>query len=170
MQTAADRIDPNAITPEGHERLRSELRFLTEHRRDEVASWLRECREDGGAPGSNAGLAQALEEHDRLEARIAELEATLAKARVVDPAGDGSACVGSRVRLRAPGTTAVAYQLVGPLEADARRGTVSVSSPVGRALLGCRAGDTVSVDTPGGVRSIELLAVDAPDASARAAA
>lgn len=166
VDIAAHRGDSYAITPEGFARLDAELRLLTMHRRAEVSVWLREARADGD---ESADLAQALTEHDRLEARIAELESVLTASRVVDPPSDGTAGIGTRVLVRSDGSRTVEFELVGEPEADARLGRLSVASPVGSALLGRVPGDRIEVQTPGGLRRFELLSVSVPGALQEAA-
>lgn len=159
VDTAAHRGDPYAITAEGFARLDAELRLLTMHRRSEVDAWLREARADGD---DSTDLVQAQVEHDRLEARIAELESVLTVSRVVDPPDDGTAGIGTRVLVRTDGSRTVEFELVGEPEADARLGRLSVASPVGSALVGRVPGDQVEVQTPGGLRRLELLSVSSP--------
>jgi transcription elongation factor GreA len=158
MATVAHQLEP--ITREGYERLRAELEHLVTARRREVAEWLREAREDGAEPGENPDVGAALDEQAQLERRIDEIEAALAVARIAEPPEPGVAGIGRHVRLRLDGAAEpVAYELVGALEADPTTRRISVGSPVGRALVGRRAGDLVAVETPGGVRTVEILAV-----------
>ena len=132
--------------------------------RRSLADALREAREDGAEP-ENAAVAAALEQVAALEQRIGELEAMLSIARIADPPPDGVAGIGQRVRIRlAGGLDPVEYHLVGALECDPERRRISVESPVGEALVGRRAGDVVDVDTPGGARTVEVVAVGDPDA------
>ncbi|HEX8086982.1 MAG TPA: transcription elongation factor GreA [Solirubrobacteraceae bacterium] len=152
--------DVGAMTREGFERLHAELEELVTVRRPAIADWLRDAREDGGEPGENAGVAEALEERALLEQRIAELRRALAEARIVAPAVDGSIGVGAYVRLRPPTGGTLEYQLVGAAEAEPSRRRISVESPVGQALLGRAAGETVEVDAPSGRREFEIVAVD----------
>ena len=150
-----------SITRDGYERLQSELDELITVQRPAVARWLREAREDGGEPGENAGVAEALEERALLEQRISELRRRLAEARIAEPALDGTIGVGAFVRLRTVGGARTTdYQLVGAAESDPSQRRISVESPVGEALLGHTAGDVVEVDAPGGRRRFEIVAVD----------
>ena len=163
MSTVAHQ--PVPITREGFDRLQAELEHLVTAKRREVAEWLRVAKEDGGEPGENLDVAAALDEQAALERRIDELEATLALARIADPPVDGVAGIGQRVQIRLrPGAAPIEYHLVGAAEADPAAGRISVDSPVGQALVGHRAGDTVTVETPGGARVVEIVAVgeDAP--------
>jgi transcription elongation factor GreA len=150
------------ITREGYQRLQAKLEQLVTERRAEVARWLRDAREDGGEPAENVDLSEVLHEQALLERQIAELEYRLAAARIVEPAADGTAGIGTVVRLRGPRGVTSVYQLVGPLEADATRRRLSIDAPVGKALLGRVAGDVVEVDAPKGLRRFEIISVDAP--------
>lgn len=148
------------VTPEGHERLREELRALIAARAP-LAARLRDARADG-PPGENAGLLDALDDHVRLEHRIATAQSDLSRARVVEiSAQDGAAKIGSRVRLRLldrSGET-LDYTLVSAIEAEPERRTLSVDSPVGAACLGRRAGEIIEVHAPAGRHRFELAAV-----------
>src|SRR5207249_11773924 len=95
-----------------------------------------------------------------LEQRISQRRARLVSARVVAAAADGTAGIGTRVRLRSRSAGIVEYELVGAGEADAGRGRISIDSLVGQAIAGRRAGETVEVETPRRVRRLELLAVE----------
>jgi transcription elongation factor GreA len=151
------------VTPEGHRRLIELLDQLTS-RRVEVSDRLRDARGDGDDPSENPELMHALEEQMRLERRIAELEARLARAEVVAGGVDaeGGAAIGARVRLQRLDAAApqMDYELVSSVEGDPSGGLLSVESPIGRALLGRAAGETVEVDAPGGPISFEILAVE----------
>jgi transcription elongation factor GreA len=150
---------PCLITREGHLRLQDELNRLVSTERRALAEALREAREDGAEP-ENSSVAVALDQLGALECRIGELEAMLSVARVADPPPDGVAGIGRRVRIRvAPATRVLEYVLVGAIEADAATGRISVESPIGEALVGRRAQETVEVQTPGGLRTVEIVAV-----------
>lgn len=151
--------EPELITREGYERLRAELARLVTSQRRQVADDLRDARADGSAPGENAGLAGLLEGQAALERRIEELETTLSLVTVADPPGLGIAGIGQRIRIRIGGGGPRECQLVGAVEADPATGGISIASPIGQALVGHRAGDIVEVQTPGGVRTVELLSV-----------
>ena len=148
------------MTREGYERLEAELEELITVQRPALAEWLRDAREDGGEPGENAGVAEALEERALLEHRISELRHRLAEARIAKPVSDGTVGIGAFVRLRAASGTTIEYQVVGAAESDPSRRRISVESPVGEALLGHAAGDVVEVEAPGGHRRFEIVAVD----------
>jgi transcription elongation factor GreA len=145
------------MTRDGYERLQTELEELITVHRPTVARWLREAREDGGEPGENAGVADALEEREQLERRIAELRHRLGEARIVEPTLDGTIGIGAFVRLRTAGGPTIEYQLVGAAEADPAQRRLSVESPVGAALVGLVAGDDVEVEAPGGRHRFEIV-------------
>jgi transcription elongation factor GreA len=149
------------ITAAGYEQLARELELLRTDARAELAERLREARDDGDL-ADNPALYEILEEQAQLERRIALLEARLAEARVIAPATDGVASIGNVVCVRdlTSGETAE-YELVGAIEADVGNGRVSISAPVGRALVGRRAGERVEVVTPGGTSLLEVLEVSA---------
>lgn len=158
MSAIARQAEP--ITRQGYERLRAELEQLVTVRRRELTGELRDAREDGVELGDNAAVAAVLEDHLALERRIDELEAALSFVSVVGPPDDGTVGIGHRVRIRLGARPEpVEYQLVGPRESDPQRRRISIDSPVGRALVGARAGETVEVETPSGALTVELLAV-----------
>jgi transcription elongation factor GreA len=148
------------MTQEGYTRLREELERLTTDARAEGAERLRAARGNGGDPAENGELMDAMEEQAELERRIRALEATLASAEIASPAADGTAGIGTRVRVRTRSTGVLEYVLVGETEADPAQGRISIASPVGEALNGRRAGDTVELKTPRRVRRLTLLSVE----------
>ena len=162
--------DDVLVTPEGYRRLCAELEALRTVRRREIADHLRDARADRDPDGRL--VFDLLEEQAQLEGRIGVLHAQVAAARIVEPATDGTAGIGSWVRVRHSDSDEIAeYDLVGPIESDVGNGRVSVAAPVGRALLGRRGGDTVVVETPRGTVQLELLSVRAPaSATLKAAA
>jgi transcription elongation factor GreA len=150
-----------AVTREGYERLREELTALSTTGRAEIRDRLRDARTQGGELIDNLELIDALEDQELLEHRITALETALAAATVVDdPPSDGTIGIGTRVRLHDAGTgRTTQYDLVGSIEADLGQRRVSAESPVGRALLGRRAGDAIDVQAPGGRMRFEILEV-----------
>ena len=157
------------VTARGYDRLCAELELLRTVRRAALTEQLREAREDGDP--DNPVLFELLEEQAQLEGRITLLERQIAAVRVVAPARDGRAGIGSRVRVRhGDGGDVAEYELVGQVESDIANGRVSVAAPVGRALLGRLGGDSVAVETPRGRQELEILAVIAPEAHAAKAA
>jgi transcription elongation factor GreA len=156
--SAVEVDDDLLVTARGYQQLCAELEVLRTVRRAALTEQLREARADSDP--DNPMLFDLLEEQAQLEGRINLLEAQVAVARVVRPAGNGAAGIGSCVRVRVCESGDIAeYDLVGPIESDAGNGRVSVGAPVGRALLGRRGGDTVVVETPRGPQQLEVLAV-----------
>jgi transcription elongation factor GreA len=152
--------DDVPVTAHGYEQLCSELELLRTVRRHELAESLRELRDNADA--DNPALFDLMEELTQLEAHITHLEEKIATARIVTPATNGSAGIGSSVQVRhADGGEVAEYVLVGPIESDVGNGRVSVAAPVGRALMGTRRGDVVAAQTPRGTTRLEVLAVRA---------
>jgi transcription elongation factor GreA len=146
------------VTAAGYAQLCAELEALRTLGRREVTEHLRDAREDGDP--DNPMLFDLLEEQAQLERRIALLETKAAAASIVGPAADGTAGIGSCVRVRHGDSGEVAeYELVGSIESDVGNGRVSVAAPVGRALVGGRRGATVAVETPRGTMQLEILSV-----------
>ena len=147
------------LTADGAERLRAELRELAEVRRPEVVARIRAAKELGDLR-ENSEYHAAREEQSFLEGRIQALEARLRHAVITEAPGVGEgADIGSRVTVEVDGLEAE-YILVGSAEADPKAGRLSVASPVGRALVGARAGDAVSVQTPRGQAEDRVVKVE----------
>jgi transcription elongation factor GreA len=149
------------LTSEGKERLERELAQLKRLGREEIAERLRQALEMGRELTENAEYLAAKEDQERLEQRIAELEARLEGARVIERRTHGGVVeVGAHVRIRdRDARTAEEYEIVGSGEGDPGAGRISHDSPVGSALLGHHEGDLVEIDTPGGVRRLKILRV-----------
>jgi transcription elongation factor GreA len=170
-RTPSRQADDVLITQEGYDRLRSRLQTLTTSTRREVAGRLRDARDAGGDPAENGALMDALEESAALEQRIGELQARLAEARIAAPAGaDGVASIGTRIGVRTRDGEVLHYELVGAGEADPARRRISISSPLGDAIAGRRAGDRVDFRTPRHHVHFDLVSVESLGAQlARAA-
>lgn len=157
--------DPGSlITEEGREKLRAELEHLRTVRRKEVAEQLHLARElsDGW---DSPEMQEAKNAQAFVEGRIRTLEKMLAEASVVARGGvsaDGQRVVGigARVRVQNDEGEEEVFTIVGSAEADPRIGKISHQSPVGRALIGKRSGDVLSVEVPAGTRQFTVLAVD----------
>jgi transcription elongation factor GreA len=157
-------VDPNAISREGLERLRTEVEQLETTGRREGAERIRIAREWGDLK-ENAEYHDAKNSLALLERRISVLRERLDSAVVMDtePAGPGDVVrFGSTVEVvdESSGRPAE-YILVGEAEADVGKGLLSADSPVGRALQGARAGDVVKVPTPRGSRELRVARVGA---------
>ena len=158
------------VTAEGYERLCSELESLRSEGRRAMSEQLREARADGHLE-NNPALFDVLEEQAQLERRIATLEAQLAAARIAEPNRDGSAGIGSFVRLRDLETGELfGHALVGAIEGNAGQGCVSAEAPVGRALVGAATGDIVTVVCPRGELRLEVISVTGAERLASEAA
>lgn len=157
------------MTPEGHEALKSELHQLKTVERHAISKEIGVAREHGDLK-ENAEYHAAKEKQGLIEARIAELEDKIVRADVIDTrrmSGDRVA-FGAWVTLEdIDNGNEVTYRIVGADEADLNKGTVSVSSPIARALIKREVGDEVKVNAPGGIRTYEIAEVDwtAPEAS-----
>ena len=145
------------LTTIGRTRLREELERLRTEREPQCWQRVRDLRD--GAPAEDIEIMLALEEHQRVQQRIDEIERMLAQepAGAVEP--DGTITLGSRVI--AGDSTGKEHQfvLVSPLEAGTARGFISTASPIGVALIGRRAGEKIEVETPSGRRSFTVLSV-----------
>ena len=150
------------LTVAGAEMLRSELHRLKTVDRPNVISAIAEARSHGDL-SENAEYDAAKERQGFIEGRIKEVEGKLANAQVIDPKAldaDGRCVFGSTVDLEDLDTgEKLTYQIVGDDEADLKRGKISVSSPVARALIGKYTGDVAEVQAPGGLREYEILDV-----------
>jgi len=148
------------LTTTGADLLREELHRLKTIDRPGAITAIAEARTHGDL-SENAEYDAAKERQSFIEGRIKEIEAKLANAQVIDPKhldADGRCVFGATVELEEGGEP-VTYQIVGDDEADIKKGKVSISSPIARALIGKVAGDEVEVHTPGGVRKYEVLEV-----------
>ncbi|MFO1398992.1 MAG: transcription elongation factor GreA [Burkholderiales bacterium] len=149
------------MTVQGAQRLKVELQRLKSTERPAVIQAIAEARAHGDL-SENADYDAAKERQGFIEGRIAEIEAKLANAQVIDPAALDVAHVvfGATVELEDVSSgDAVTYQIVGDDEADIRHGKISINSPIARALIGKGEGDTADVQAPGGLRSYEILSV-----------
>lgn len=150
------------VTVQGAELLKAELQRLRSVDRPNVIQAIAEARAQGDL-SENAEYDAAKERQSFIEGRIAEVEAKLANAQIIDPKtlnAEGRCVFGATVRIEDldSGDTAV-YQIVGDDEADIKNGKISVSSPIARALIGKSEGEVAEVMAPGGLRSYEVLAV-----------
>jgi transcription elongation factor GreA len=150
------------LTVNGAARLRAELQELKAVQRPAIINAIAEARSHGDL-SENAEYAAAKERQSFIEGRIAELESKLSNAQIINPAlleADGRCVFGATVELEDMDSGEIAtYQIVGEDEADIKDGKISVSSPIGRALIGKSAGDVAEVQAPGGVRELEILDV-----------
>ncbi|MEZ5839885.1 MAG: transcription elongation factor GreA [Hyphomicrobiales bacterium] len=149
------------MTVAGHAQLEIELKRLKSVERPRIIEAIAEARAHGDL-SENAEYHAAKEAQGLNEARISELEEKLGRAEVIDVTklSGNSVKFGARVTLVDEDTDEEkTYQIVGDLEADVKSGKVSISSPISRALIGKKVGDSVEVSTPGGARAYEILAI-----------
>jgi transcription elongation factor GreA len=149
------------LTPEGAEELKIELERLKGPERQAIAIRLREAIQMGDL-SENADYHKAKEDQGFLEGRIQELEYLLKVAVLIDVSDKKRDIVqvGARVTVQEEDYPPEEYLVVGAKEADPRNGRISNESPVGRALIGSRAGDTVSATTPGGTIRLKILKIE----------
>lgn len=155
-------MDRVLLTVKGEARLRAELKNLKSVQRPAVIEAIAEARSHGDL-SENAEYDAAKEQQGFIEGRIAELSSQLSIAEVIDPTKlgvQGKVVFGSTVKLYdVDEDSEVTYQLVGDLEADIKSNQISVSSPIGKAMVGKEEGDEFEFTAPGGVRTYEVLAV-----------
>jgi transcription elongation factor GreA len=151
------------ITRDGLERLAAELEHLTTEGRRQIAERLSHAAASEANCAENAEYIGVREDQALLERRIALLTERVQSAEVIEPQpGNGRVDVGERVRVRDLETgQRLEFELVGPLESDARVGRISIVSPLGRAILGLRRGQIADVDAPRGRLQFKILAVEA---------
>jgi transcription elongation factor GreA len=142
------------LTPEGYKKLKAEIEHLSTDKRREVADRIRVARQFGDI-AENAEYDDAKNDQMLLEHRIARLEEQLRNARVIEKKEISSdvVSVGSTVRLRdVDAKQTVEYYIVGSAEANPSENKLSNESPVGKAIMGHKKGETVEVTTPRGAR------------------
>jgi transcription elongation factor GreA len=153
--------EPTWISADGLARLRAEHSELTTGRRPEVIARIKAAKELGDLK-ENSDYTAAREEQSFLEGRIAQIEATLRTARVIEtPDGDvdGRIALGATVTIADDAGAETTFRLVGSAEADPGNGRISNVSPVGRALLGRTAGETVDIAAPRGTVRYRIVSV-----------
>jgi len=151
------------LTKEGYQALKREIEDLSIRRRREIAERIKLAREFGDI-AENAEYDTAKNEQAMLEARIAKLEERLASARVIEKReiSKDVVSVGSKVRLRdVDAKQTVEYRIVGSAEANPAQLKLSNESPVGKAILGRKKGETVEVTTPRGSLKYKILEIKA---------
>jgi len=151
------------LTPEGYKKLQQEIEYLSNEKRREVADRIRIAREFGDI-SENAEYDDAKNEQALLEHRIATLEERLRDAKVInkkDVAKD-VVSVGSKVKVRdVTAKETVEYHIVGSAEANPAQNKLSNESPVGKAIIGHKKGETVEVAAPRGSMKYKILEIKA---------
>ncbi|MDR2018972.1 MAG: transcription elongation factor GreA [Syntrophobacterales bacterium] len=149
------------ITREGYENLKKDHEFLLNNKRPKILKAIEEARAHGDL-SENAEYDAAREEYQFLQKKVAELEEMMKNSEIVDvkKRDFDSVEFGCRISLRNLDTDEeVVYQLVGPYESDIQKGMISMTSPLGRALMGKSVGDEVNFSAPGGQRTYEIVAI-----------
>ena len=147
------------ITKTGFEKLRKELAHL---KKVEVPANIKDIEEARahGDISENAEYAAAKERQSFIQGKIQEIENNLAMSNIIDlkDLTDDRVVFGTTVTIEDAHTEEITrYQLVGPFESDMSRNQISVTSPIGKALLRKEVGDEVKVNTPGGIRKFEIV-------------
>ena len=154
-------MDKVPMTAAGHAAMLEEIKHLKSVERPRIIRLIEEARSHGDL-SENSEYHAAKEQQGWVEARVAELEDKISRADVIDI----SKLSGETVKFGAKVTLVdedsdeqAAYQIVGEFEADVKKGKISISSPIARAIIGKKKGDSVEVTTPGGGKSYEILKV-----------
>ncbi len=152
---------PVPLTEEGKRQLEMELNHLINVRRPEVAERIHSAKQDGDI-SENAGYDAAKEEQGHVEGRINYVQALLKRSVIIDSVPKtGSVALGSRVTVREHGgEDPECYFIVGPAEADPADGKISNESPLGKALLGCKIGQSVTIRAPAGEMRFKVIAIE----------
>jgi transcription elongation factor GreA len=154
-------LDKVPITPRGYEALKKELSHLMSVERPQVIKAIEEARAHGDL-SENAEFEAAKERQAFIEGRVNELHYKLGHAEIIDPdtLPRDRVVFASTVLLANVDTGEdVEYQLVGPDESDIKQGRISVTSPLGRAIIGRKPGDAIVLEAPGGKREYELVEI-----------
>lgn len=150
------------LTVKGAEKLREELKRLKGTDRPKVIEAIAEARAHGDLK-ENAEYHAAREQQSFIEGRIKEIEGKLSNAEIIDISqvnANGKVIFGATVLLSDENDgSEVTYQIVGEDEADIKSGLLNINSPIARGLIGKEEGDIVDIQTPGGVKSYEILEV-----------
>ncbi len=149
------------MTEQGYATMLEDVKFMKSVERPRIIKAIEEARAHGDL-SENAEYHAAKEAQSWNETKVQELEDRLSRAEVIDPtrlSGD-TVMFGAKLTLIDEDTDAeVKYQIVGDFEADVKQGRISISSPIARALIGKKKGDSIEVNTPGGGKSYEIVKV-----------
>ncbi len=153
--------DVHYLTAEGAERLRNELDYLKGPARDQLAQRLRAAIQQGDL-SENADYISAKEDQAFLEGRIQELTVILSNVQIIEEKSTtkGVVDIGSHVTIQEGDFEEETYYIVGPKEADPANARISHESPIGRALLNHKAGETVTAETPNGAIRFKILRIE----------
>lgn len=146
------------LTEKGHEQLKNKLAMLEQDRtdaRERIRTARKFCdfRED-------VTYTEAVREYERVEADILDLKRLLADVTIVESEQSEVVTFGNRVVIREGHEEIESYRIVSEAEADLERGSISMTSPLGRSLMGATVGQTIQVETPGGTIQVEVLNIE----------
>ena len=149
------------LTAEGAERLKNELAYLKGPGRDQLAQRLRAAIQQGDL-SENADYIAAKEEQAFLEGRIMELTVILSNVQIIEEKQNdrGIVDIGTHVTIQEDEYDPETYYIVGPKEADPANARISHESPIGRALIGHKVGETVIAETPNGSIRFKILKIE----------
>jgi transcription elongation factor GreA len=154
-------MDKVPMTASGHQAMLEEIKHLKSIERPRIIKAITEARSHGDL-SENAEYHAAKDQQGWIEARVAELEDKVSRAEVIDVtklSGD-TVKFGAFVTLVDEDSDEQSvYQIVGEFEADVKKGKISVTSPIARAIIGKKKGDSVEVMTPGGGKSYEIVKI-----------
>jgi transcription elongation factor GreA len=152
------------LTPEGYAKKKERLDYLRTVKRKEIADYIHEAKEAGDITESSA-YEDAKNEQAKVEGEILQLERLLEAAEIMTPdmhdtlEGPPVVRIGMQVEVETDAGAKRTFNIVETFEADPKSGLISDQSPVGKALMGHKEGDTVSVSTPGGVTNYTILSI-----------
>lgn len=156
-------MNSQPVTKEGYDKLKDELDLLTKQKRPNIIEKIAEARSHGDL-SENAEYHAAREEQGFLEARIKYLESVLSHCEIVNPedfSHEDRVLFGATVTIYDElDDREIKYQIVGEPESDIEKGKLSVTSPIGRAVIGKEMGDQCRIQTPSGKRTIEIMEVE----------
>ncbi|GAB5046683.1 transcription elongation factor GreA [Thermodesulfovibrio sp. TK110] len=154
-------MDRIPMTPDGYEKLKEELDRLIKIERPAIIKAIAEARAHGDL-SENAEYHAAREKQSFIEGRIQQLQAKLSRAYVIDPAkiNQNKVAFGAKVRVLDLDTDEEKeFHLVGPDEVDVKNGKISITSPVGKALIGKEVGDQVTIKAPARTINYEIISI-----------
>jgi transcription elongation factor GreA len=152
------------LTPEGYAKKKERLDYLRTVKRKEIADYIHDAKEAGDISESSA-YEDAKHEQAKVEGEIMQLEQLLSVADIMTPdmhineVGPSVVRIGMEVKVETESGATRTFRIVETFEADPKAGLISDQSPVGKALMGHREGDEVSVSTPGGVTNYIIQAI-----------
>ncbi len=149
------------LTAQGLEELQNELDYLKTEKRNEIAEKIKVARSFGDL-SENSEYDEAKNDQAKIESRINEIEAMLKNVQIIDESGNAgdSVHIGTTFKvLDVEMNEVTEYKMVGSAESDPLNGKISDESPIGKALMGHKAGDTVVVPTPGGDLEFKIIEI-----------